>query len=271
MAADLAKIERFVDDTLMPAGLDVLKRFYQKYLDGQDIDVVVKSDQTPASMADRETEKAIRALIKETFPDHGIIGEEFGKKNEEADFVWVLDPLDGTKQFLAKNPAGFGCLIGLMQNGKPLIGSLGDFLGDDKKTKMKTPIETTTHSIELAHIACTTVNGMFPEPKENHAVNLIAGRAKRFSEDLNCMAFKQLTEGTMDAVIEQDLAIYDLAPLLPLLFKSGITCLTLDGQNWQNLAFDVKADLGTKYGIIAANNDKLALEILRTYKDGVTA
>ncbi len=271
MSENLTKFSNFVNDTLMPEALDVLRDYYQRYLDGKDIDVVVKSDSTPASLADRETEKAIRTLIKETYPDHGIIGEEFGKENETADYVWVLDPLDGTKQFLAKNPAGFGCLIGLLYKGKPLLGCLGDFISEQGQVTISNPVETTSHSIELARIACTTVDGMFPDPLENHAVNVIKGRAKSFSEDLNCMAFKHLTEGALDAVIEQDLAIYDIAPLLPILFEAGITCITLNGQHWENLVFDVNANLNTKYGIIAANNQQLALDILKTYKDGVTA
>ena len=77
----------------------------------------------PVTAADRAAENAMRALIRESFPDHGIIGEEYGSERTDAEYVWVLDPIDGTKSFIAGMPA-WGTLIGLMRFGEPVFGMM---------------------------------------------------------------------------------------------------------------------------------------------------
>jgi inositol-phosphate phosphatase/L-galactose 1-phosphate phosphatase/histidinol-phosphatase len=95
---------------------EVARRYFR-----QDLTVEQKSDASPVTVADREAEAAMRALIEEHFPDHGIVGEEFGAETKDARFVWVLDPIDGTKRFVTGN-ALFGCLIGLLDDGQPVLG-----------------------------------------------------------------------------------------------------------------------------------------------------
>ena len=77
----------------------------------------------PVTAADRAAEAAMRALIKQTFPEHGIIGEEFGAERAEAEYVWVLDPIDGTKSFICGMPA-WGTLIALTRGGEPIYGMM---------------------------------------------------------------------------------------------------------------------------------------------------
>ena len=80
-----------------------------------------KEDMTPVTVADREAEKAMRALIEKTFPKHGILGEEFEDRNINAKYVWTLDPIDGTKSFITGMPL-FGTLVSLLRDGVPIIG-----------------------------------------------------------------------------------------------------------------------------------------------------
>jgi fructose-1,6-bisphosphatase/inositol monophosphatase family enzyme len=80
-----------------------------------------KSDFSPVTIADKLAEEKMRELIQKEFPSHGIIGEEFGKENPDAEYVWVLDPIDGTKSFIS-GALSFGTLISLLKNGKPIIG-----------------------------------------------------------------------------------------------------------------------------------------------------
>ena len=80
-----------------------------------------KQDKSPVTQADREIEQVLRALIKKKFPAHGIFGEEFGNENIDAEFVWCLDPIDGTKSFITGRPM-FGTIIGLLHEGKPVVG-----------------------------------------------------------------------------------------------------------------------------------------------------
>src|SRR5229473_6601735 len=98
----------------------------------------------PVTAADRAAEAAMRTLIKRTFPEHGIIGEEFGIERRDAEYVWVLDPIDGTKSFICGMPA-WGTLIGLMRFGKPVFGMmhqpfLGEsFTGDGEAARYRGP------------------------------------------------------------------------------------------------------------------------------------
>src|SRR5207302_6027854 len=80
-----------------------------------------KPDLSPVTIADRNAEAAMRRLITARFPDHGIIGEEYGEEREDAEFVWVLDPIDGTKSFISGVPL-FGTLIALARHGRPILG-----------------------------------------------------------------------------------------------------------------------------------------------------
>ena len=87
----------------------------------QNPEAFTKKDLTPVTIADREAEKAMRTLIEKTFPKHGIIGEEFEDKNINAKYVWALDPIDGTRSFVAGMPL-FGTLVSLLKDGYPIIG-----------------------------------------------------------------------------------------------------------------------------------------------------
>jgi len=101
---------------LADAGRAVAQRYFRQGLAVED-----KADESPVTRADREAEAAMRAIIAEAHPDHGIHGEEFGVENPGAEFVWVLDPIDGTKRFITGNPL-FGCLVALLQGGRPILG-----------------------------------------------------------------------------------------------------------------------------------------------------
>ncbi len=93
------------------------------YFGDPGVSVEKKSDESPVTVADRKAEEAMRSMIRRQFPDHGIIGEESGALNGDAEYVWVLDPIDGTKSFASACPL-FGTLIGLLHNGNPILGAI---------------------------------------------------------------------------------------------------------------------------------------------------
>lgn len=100
---------------------EVSRRFFKKPLDS--VGLVSKADESPVTAADLEIESRLRELIEKNFPSHGIIGEEHGSKNTDAEFVWVLDPIDGTKSFISGVPL-FTTLVSLMHNGEPECGGI---------------------------------------------------------------------------------------------------------------------------------------------------
>ena len=91
------------------------------YFGSRDMGLELKSDASPVTLADRGAEKVMREMIARRFPEHGIIGEEFGTERGDAEYVWVLDPVDGTKSFILGVPL-FGTLIGLLHRGRPIVG-----------------------------------------------------------------------------------------------------------------------------------------------------
>ena len=94
--------------------------FIRPFFGRADLEVELKADRSPVTAVDRGAEELMRGLIRKTFPGHGVIGEEFGSERLDAEFVWVLDPIDGTKSFTAGVPL-FGTLIGLLHGGQPVL------------------------------------------------------------------------------------------------------------------------------------------------------
>src|SRR5258708_7058826 len=103
-------------DALADAAGAVIRRYFRQKLAVDD-----KPDTSPVTIADREAETTMRALIEARFPAHGILGEEYGTVRGGADWIWVLDPVDGTKSFISGVPL-FGTLIALLHEGRPVLG-----------------------------------------------------------------------------------------------------------------------------------------------------
>src|SRR5215510_10249480 len=110
----------FVDQLASASG-DAILPFFRTSLGVEDKGSAAGFD--PVTAADRAAENAMRALIKQNFPAHGIIGEEFGNERVDAEYVWVLDPIDGTKSFICGLPA-WGTLIALTRHGEPIYGMM---------------------------------------------------------------------------------------------------------------------------------------------------
>src|SRR6201989_2425457 len=115
-------------DQLAGASSDAILPFFRTSLSVKNKAGLGKFD--PVTAADRAAETAMRTLIRQNFPEHGIVGEEFGSERTDAEFVWVLDPIDGTKSFISGMPA-WGTLIALTRSGKPVFGMVHQpFIGE---------------------------------------------------------------------------------------------------------------------------------------------
>lgn len=255
----------FIDEVLAPQASESLRTFYQKYCDGIDIGVETKSDDSPASLADRETEKILRDLIMDQYPDHGIWGEEFGAYQVTREYVWVLDPLDGTREFLSKKPGYFGTLIGLFYQGKALSGAILDPFSNqiwlsacDGNTR---PVEN-GKTLKDGIVACTNPQIMFPTPSEQTFIRAVQDNARDFKTNLNYMGFAQMIEGRIDAVVESDLSLHDLGALIPLLQSAGKTIIDFEGNDYVTKQFNFIGAQKQKFNVIAAENIALAQEIL---------
>jgi len=103
-------------ERLADASGKIVRRYFRT-----SVEIITKADDSPVTIADRETETALRQMVKLAYPDHGLIGEEFPAERADAEYVWVFDPIDGTKSFITGRPL-FGTLIALLHRGKPILG-----------------------------------------------------------------------------------------------------------------------------------------------------
>jgi len=184
----------------------------------------------PVTAADRAAETAMRALIRAHFPEHGIIGEEFGSDRADAEYVWVLDPIDGTKSFISGMPA-WGTLIALTRKGEPVYGMMHQpftrerFTGDGKAARYRGPAGDRLLQVRrcaaLADAILMTTSPLLMNEADRRAFGKVeqAVRLSRYGGD--CYAYCMLASGHVDLVIETELKPYDIIPLMPIIAGAG--------------------------------------------------
>jgi histidinol phosphatase-like enzyme (inositol monophosphatase family) len=192
----------------------------------------------PVTIADRDGESAMRALINGTYPDHGILGEEHGPENLDAEHVWVLDPIDGTRAFITGLPT-WGTLIGLTEHGRPSLGMMvqpyiGErYGGDCSAAWYRGPLG----SRDLRTRACatledatifTTTPALF-DATERAAYDRVESRVQLSRYGTDCYAYCMVACGHGDAVIEAGLQAYDIVALVPIIEGAGGVVTTWTG------------------------------------------
>ena len=193
----------------------------------------------PVTAADRAAETAMRTLIRRTFPNHGIIGEEFGSEHTDAEYVWVLDPIDGTKSFITGMPA-WGTLIALMRSGTPVYGMMHQpftrerFTGDGLGARYSGPAGERALRVrrcaELSEALLMTTSPLLMKDADRGIFGKVerAVRLSRYGGD--CYAYCMLAAGHVDLVIETELKPYDILPLIPIIAGAGGIVTTWEGR-----------------------------------------
>lgn len=186
-----------------------------------------KADASPVTEADRASERAMRSLINATYPDHGILGEEYGSENIDAEYVWVLDPIDGTNSFVTGKPL-FGTLIALCHNKVPVIGII-DAPGMDERWVGIEGQPTTMNGEPISTRACdelskswlyATTPEMF-EGESEATFKRLSASAWRTVYGGDCYAYGLLSSGHVDLVCEASLGTYDFCALAPVVEGAG--------------------------------------------------
>ncbi len=251
-------MQEFLDfaNKLADASGVVIQKYYRNFGD-----IEFKSDETPVTIADKEAENTIRSLIKATYPDHGIFGEEFGAENPNAKYCWVIDPIDGTASFIIGRPI-FGTLIALLEGEEPVLGVInqpvtndrwvaakgqGAFLnGDEIKTSLCSELENA--------MICTTGPDYLPGNKLA-AFNNVAGKCRRVIYGGDCYNYGLLAAGNVDIIIESGLKLYDFAALIPIIKESGGVICDWNGN-----------ELGAKTSdVIVCANKKLYEQVIKLF------
>ena len=195
-------------------------------------------DFDPVTEADRAAEAVMRRLIKANFPQHGIVGEEFGTEDEDAEYVWVLDPIDGTKSFIGGFPI-WGTLIGLLHRGMPVFGMMHQpfigerFSGDNGSARYRGPSGERRLSVRrcasLKEATSYTTSPLLMNAADRDIFGRIerAVRLSRYGGD--CYSYCMLAAGHLDLVVETGLKAYDIAPLIPIITGAGGLVTTWEG------------------------------------------
>jgi inositol-phosphate phosphatase/L-galactose 1-phosphate phosphatase/histidinol-phosphatase len=236
---------------------DILRRYFRK-----DIRFDDKADLTPVTAADREVEKLLRGMIEDHFPDHGIVGEEFGAVREDAEYVWVLDPIDGTSGFVTGKPL-FGTLIGCVHRGAPLFGVI-DHPALRERWTGGAGIPTTFNGKRVRVRPCARISDAMLYATTPHmfvgadayAFEALCEAVKRPQYGADCYAYALLASGFVDLVVEAGMKPCDYCALAPVVQAAGGIMTDWEGR---------PLTLGSDGRVIAAGDERMhasALKIL---------
>jgi inositol-phosphate phosphatase/L-galactose 1-phosphate phosphatase/histidinol-phosphatase len=222
--SEAAPLDREIElaAALADAARAVIRRYFR-----QKVAVIDKPDASPVTIADREAEAAMRRLIERHFPEHGVVGEEYGADRPDAEFVWVLDPIDGTKSFISGVPL-FGTLIALLHGGRPVLGLLDQPISGERwlgaEGRGSTLNGREIHTRACAELALATIFATSPDMfsgAEVEGFGRVRSGAKLVRYGADCYAYGLCAAGFVDAVVEAALKPHDFCALIPIIEGAG--------------------------------------------------
>jgi histidinol phosphatase-like enzyme (inositol monophosphatase family) len=199
--------------------------------------VDLKSDLTPVTIADRGAEELMRAMIARRYPDHGVLGEEYGADRTDAEFVWVLDPVDGTKAFTTACPL-FGTLIGLLHQGKPCLGIihnpiLGQLMIGDGTTTTLNGTRVRCRATTRVEDATLLYSDHFSVERYQNgaAFDTLARRVKLARTWGDCYGYLLMAAGWADIALDPIVNPWDIAAIIPIVRGAGGTISDWNGND----------------------------------------
>ncbi|RLJ58874.1 histidinol phosphatase-like enzyme (inositol monophosphatase family) [Litoreibacter meonggei] len=218
-----------------------------------------KDDASPVTIADQETEQSIRAQLEEAFPLDGIYGEEFDNLRLDSNTIWVVDPIDGTRSFIAGVPL-FGMLLAMVQDNHPVLGicrlpALGQVYSAAKgagATRNGTPIKVSQQTkLSEAMLFINEGEGIYEDEPQVFERLTKAGKLRRLSYD--CQPHALVASGQIDAVVDYNLKPYDYLAMVPIIEEAGGVIT-----DWQGATLDFNSD----GRVVTASTPKLHAELL---------
>lgn len=219
---DLAPYRNFLLELATASG-----DFIRPQFGSHAVAVETKADETPVTAVDRGAEELMRAMIARRFPEHGVLGEELGEDRGDAEFVWVLDPIDGTKSFTTACPL-FGTLIALLHEGKPILGCIHQpilrqlMIGDGATTLLNgTPVRVR----EPGDLAAATllVTDTLSVPRHQNAAgwDALSRRVRMVRTWGDCYGYLLVASGWADIMGDPIMNPWDIAALVPVIRGAG--------------------------------------------------
>jgi myo-inositol-1(or 4)-monophosphatase len=190
-------------------------------------EVELKADQSPVTIADRSAEERMRSMIMREYPAHGIMGEEYGRHNPDAEYQWVLDPIDGTKAFVSGSYL-FGTLIALLRNGRPILGVinhplLNDFLAGDGQQTWLNNRQVRVRPCSRLEDAILTGGPHWNVYKyqDGPAFAALSQQVLRYNNWGDCHGYHLVATGGVDIMADPILEVWDLMALIPIVEGAG--------------------------------------------------
>lgn len=189
--------------------------------------IETKPDTSPVTEVDRATEAAIRKILAAERPQDGVIGEEYGEDRPDAERVWVIDPIDGTRAFLAGRPL-FGTLIALLEAGTPVLGVIDQPIARDRwlgakgqRTTLNGQPAATRACATLAKVHIATTGPSYFKPDGWAAFERLRAECRDVLWGGDCHNYGLCASGHLDLVVEAGLKLYDFAALVPVVEGAG--------------------------------------------------
>jgi len=236
----------------------IIKSYFRKK-----ITVDLKSDESPVTIADKKSEELMREMIMNEFPDFGIVGEEFGILNPDAEYKWILDPIDGTKSFIC-GAISFGTLIALTKNDVPILGVinqpiLNEFLiGDNEISKLNDEQVQIRNCEQINDAVLLTTDHLNIEKYQNkNGFENLIHQVKLYRNWGDCYGYYLVATGFADIMIDPIMNIWDSAALIPIIkgAKGSIT--------------DYQGNDATKGNSIVASSTKIHSQIIKILNNEV--
>ena len=223
-------LESFFNLLCDAAAIETLKLFRQPMAIDNKQELQDESGFDPVTVADKAAERVIREIIMQHYPDHGVLGEEYGAINEGAEYCWIIDPIDGTRSFISGLPL-WGTLIALYHHGKPLAGIMHQPFSDERyfsdgscsllihgTNRQKI---STRDTADLGDCIMLTTSPKIFDEHEIAAYERVEKASKLTRYGADCYAYAMVASGQADLVVESKLFIYDIAALIPIIKNAG--------------------------------------------------
>jgi len=252
---DVAGLVPFVRELAEESG-ELIRRYWRS----PGLRVDVKDDATPVTDADRGAEELLRKRIRARFPDHGIIAEELGHERLDAEWIWVLDPIDGTKSFVSGVPL-FGTLIGLLHRGEPVLGAIHQpvlrelCIGDNTTTTLNgapVRVRATARLADAVVLASDTTTAARYQDRDGWERLVAAARWVRTWGD--CYGYLLVATGQADVMTDPIMAPWDLLPLIPVVRGAGGLITDWQGKEVVRATSSVAASPALHAQVIACLN-----------------
>jgi len=201
---------------------NIIKRYFRT-----SVSVESKPDFSPVTIADKLAEEKMREIIAKEFPSHGIIGEEFGNNNSDAEYVWVIDPIDGTKSFIS-GALSFGTLIALLKNGRPIIGVinhpiLNELLIGDNQICLLNEKKVKIRDCFLINQATllTTDHLNIGKYQNQNKFDELTEKVKLYRNWGDCYGYYLIATGFADIMVDPIMSVWDSMSLIPIINGAG--------------------------------------------------